>query len=437
MAANMEPAASAETATLVKSEGPVPMSFPSILRNQGISDRFAHLRVEIPSAQAHAPALASKRRSRDDKEGKRWIRRKENARFTGNPHVVLAAKKDLSIPAPSVHSTFPEPLPAYLSRNTHVPESPMPSHDPLSANAGRFSLSLKGMRRDLRKAGGRAQYLVSVIEDEIVDWLEHGGVMITSQVSGECGLELPGAAVGGIESIREVSRTPLELVWAIADDAFARYVVHCCARYHEVVSFSKDTSSQRLTHLLRPNVTRPDHVAKARMYTPPVTDLSASDVSSDFEFSQSDRDSVADSDVEGPTPGRGLSGLEAITEASVPSSPAIVALEPVMDDGWSVIGGDSDREAEADVEREMSNLVISPPLGVEKPDRTPLAVRTRAFRSVTSSWSSPTHRARSGSSPSPARRAGRRVVSRKEVKKVTGEVASDGRPRSLYDYVFS
>ncbi|TFK53654.1 hypothetical protein OE88DRAFT_1696678 [Heliocybe sulcata] len=398
------------------------MSFPSILRNPGLAD------------PGHATSPAVKRKSRDDKEGKRWIRRKENARFTGNPHIVLATRKDLSLPTPYISPTFPEPLPAYLSRNTAVPASPLPSHNPLSANAGRFSLSLKGMRRDLRKAGGRAQYLVSVLEDEIADWLENGGVMTASQIDMESGMEMPGAPVGGIESIREVSRTPLELVWAIGDDSFARYVVHCCARYHEVVSFSKYTSGQRLTHLLRPNVTRPDHVAKACMDTPPVTDLSASDISSDFEFSHSDRDSVADSDVEGD---HARQGLEAITEASAPGSPAIVALEPIMDDGWSVIGGDSDREADIEVEQDLSNSVQSLSLDVEDPDRTPIAVRTRAFRSVASSWSSPGHRARSGSSPSPARRERRRVVTRKVVNKVTREMDGAGRHKSLYDYVFS
>lgn len=38
--------------------------------------------------------------------------------------------------------------------------------------------------------------------------------------------------------IWEVSRTPLRLVWAIESDAFTRYIAHCCARYHSVVSFS-------------------------------------------------------------------------------------------------------------------------------------------------------------------------------------------------------
>lgn len=55
---------------------------------------------------------------------------------------------------------------------------------------------------------------------------------------GTDGVEFPGNMVGGQENMREVERTPLRLVWWI-EDSWVRYVVHCCARYHEVVSFSK------------------------------------------------------------------------------------------------------------------------------------------------------------------------------------------------------
>jgi hypothetical protein len=48
----------------------------------------------------------------------------------------------------------------------------------------------------------------------------------------------PGRAVAGLEDVREVERSPQRLVWWIENDTWARYVVHCCARYHNVVSFS-------------------------------------------------------------------------------------------------------------------------------------------------------------------------------------------------------
>ena len=161
------------------------------------------------------------------------------AKFAGNPHIIAASKKDYTIQFPAIPRTFPEPLPTYLSRNTHVPSARIPAQtNPITANAGRFSLSLKGTRRDLRKMGGRAQGLVKDVEGEILVWLE-GGVVLAPEAEGENGgLRFPGLLVRGREDLREVGRNPLQLVWA-TDDAFVRYVVHCCARYHEIVSYSK------------------------------------------------------------------------------------------------------------------------------------------------------------------------------------------------------
>jgi hypothetical protein len=59
-------------------ELPPVLSFPAILRNPGLSDRFAHLRVEeqIPPDQS---TVKSRRAGfKRDNEGKRWIRRKDN-----------------------------------------------------------------------------------------------------------------------------------------------------------------------------------------------------------------------------------------------------------------------------------------------------------------------------------------------------------------------
>jgi hypothetical protein len=93
------------------------------------------------------------------------------------------------------------------------------------------------MRRDLRKCGLRAQLLVRDVENEILVWLQEGGTLFSPDADND--LSFPGILVGEAECIRQVLRTPLKLVWAINDDAFARYVVHCCARYHDIVSFSK------------------------------------------------------------------------------------------------------------------------------------------------------------------------------------------------------
>ena len=158
----------------------------------------------------------------------------------GNPHVVAAAKDDYQVLPPDVKSTFPEPLPAYLSRNAPLSTlTPARKPDPNSSGAGRFSLSIKGMRKELRKAGTRAQHLVKDVESEIVSWLHDGTVFLSPDEKDPNDLEFPGKPVGSSGAIHEVARTPLQLVWAISEDGFARYVVHCCARYHDIVSFSE------------------------------------------------------------------------------------------------------------------------------------------------------------------------------------------------------
>ena len=159
-----------------------------------------------------------------------------SAKFYGNPHITPASKKDYTLPSPYVRRTFPEPLPAYLSRNTTVPAACIPAPNPISANAGRFSVSLKGMRKELRKMGGKTECLVRDVEAEIVLWLE-ARVELPNPGTLEGELRFPGVDVRGRENLREVGRSVLQLVWA-THDPLIRYIVHCCARYHDVVSFS-------------------------------------------------------------------------------------------------------------------------------------------------------------------------------------------------------
>lgn len=98
------------------------------------------------------------------------------------------------------------------------------------------------MRRDLKKTGFRAELLVRNVEDEILPWLQLTGPVLSPDDQSHS-LEHPGRPIGDSGTIFELSRTHLQLVWHINNDAFARYVVHCCARYHEVVSFSKHALS--------------------------------------------------------------------------------------------------------------------------------------------------------------------------------------------------
>ncbi|KAH8107993.1 hypothetical protein BXZ70DRAFT_913579 [Cristinia sonorae] len=394
--------------------GPVPMSFPAILRTAGLANRFAHLSVGLTTRSEGGVSLVPKKNRRDDKAGKQWVRRKDNARFVGNPHIVAPSSKDYVVTQPIKRSTFPEPLPVYLSRNSPIPPASPAVRDPNSANAGRFSVGLKGVRRKLRNAGPRVELLVEDIEEEILGWLRNGGVLLDPDAQDDrMGRGRPIGSTGGI---MEVSRTPLQLVWSIAEDPFARYVVHCCARYHRIVSFSKDTTGQRLTYLLRPNVTRPDFAASAALATPPATESehSAFELDSDFA-ADTDASSVHfeqdDSDMEGaPPPLRG-SLLEDIAE-SAPGSPLFAASHPPGPqsvDGWSVIG-DSDMEREeGESDRDLASSVGS--LSLEDPIAIVAAGRRHSVR--------------------------RRVPSRRLQARVEPPASLKGSGRSFYDYLYS
>ncbi|CUA74454.1 hypothetical protein RSOLAG22IIIB_05564 [Rhizoctonia solani] len=262
---------------------PVALSFPSILRNPN----FAHLNVH---SSAHRPAanestLPKKLNSRD-KDGKRRVRRLENSKFSFNPHIVQPSKKDFAIPVAHVQSTFPAPLPPYLPRVSSAPSAIAPTSDPTSTLAGKFSHSLRGARRVLRRRRGQAEPLVHAVEAEICEWLAEPGKPTDTE----------GYVI--VSGIREVRRSPTELVWDVEQDAFARYVVHCAARWYGVVSFSKEESDgTRLTHLLRPNPTRPDRMTLA---TPPTTDWDTSSATgfSAFATDASEVESIADVDHE-------------------------------------------------------------------------------------------------------------------------------------------
>ncbi|KAJ3803186.1 hypothetical protein GGU11DRAFT_174763 [Lentinula aff. detonsa] len=409
-------------------DAPVPLSFPSILRNPGIKDRYAYLYDAKPRSSSSPTTY--KKNKRDDNEGKRWVRRKENARFTENPHISLPTRKDYTLQLAEPKTTFPEPLPPYLQRNTKIPATSTPVIDPISADAGRFSFSMKGMRRDLRRAGYRAEHLVRQVETEILEWLDAGGVTLNPDLVDSINYSAAtGRPVADTGSIFEVFRTPQQLIWRIPDDAFARYVVHCCARYHNVVSFSKEAAGSRFTYLLRPNVTRPDRQAASSLDTPPTTDLDASSrFDSDTDFGSS---VFADSDVESQPAAASHDddNLSDIDEVSLSGEMLSVELDK---DAWSVIG-DSDADGEfSEAEHASTSPFNSLSLReeVDDPERTLEAIPTRILRQTGASnrWQSQ----RSSSSPS---RSPVRVVSRRLVLRDSPLVMKE--TKTLYAYLYS
>ena len=60
------------------------LSFPAILRNPGISNRYAHLhdaktQGDIYKSQSAHTSINKSRR--DQNQGRRWVRRKDNGQF--------------------------------------------------------------------------------------------------------------------------------------------------------------------------------------------------------------------------------------------------------------------------------------------------------------------------------------------------------------------
>jgi hypothetical protein len=150
-------------------------------------------------------------------------------RFTSNPHIVQPTRRDYAVPVAHVQSTFPAPLPPYLPRVSSAPSAPAPKPDPASALAGKFSLSMRGLRRELRRRRGRAEPLVHAVEAELVEWLAEPAKPVDADEY---------VIVSGI---KEVRRSAGELVWDVDQDGFARYVVHCTARWYGIVSFSESS----------------------------------------------------------------------------------------------------------------------------------------------------------------------------------------------------
>ena len=197
-------------------------------------------------------------------------------------------------------------------------------------------------------------------------------------------------------------------------------------------SVGKDTSDQRLTYILRPNVTRPDFIAAGALDTPPITDeseMSAFEYASESDFISDRSDAEPDSDAEGiggppaGTPNRGA--LSDIAE-SIPSSPMVVPINPVVEDEWSVVGN-------SDGDDELASSVDS--LSVQE-RRIPV-VETRGIRQVplrANMWERQSlQMRRNASSPSrsPARRLPPRTLPRID------PLPSSAEKRSFYDYLFA
>ncbi|KAJ9110271.1 hypothetical protein QFC19_001674 [Naganishia cerealis] len=160
-------------------DAPVLMALPAILQNPKSKTQA---QVESYASQQRERAQALARKHAEDKygdrssgvdrrkgEGKRSLRRRENAMLAHNPHTALPSRIDLLPPAPSYTPTFPKASSSAI-RATTAPSPALPQPEPASSEAGKYTLSLKGVRQMLRRRGRRAEQVVQSVENELRIW---------------------------------------------------------------------------------------------------------------------------------------------------------------------------------------------------------------------------------------------------------------------------
>lgn len=86
-----------------------------------------------------------------------------------NPHAALPSRMDLLPPPPSYTPTFPKASSSAI-RATSAPSPALPRSEPVSSEAGKYTLSLKGVRQLLRRRGRRAEQVVQAVENELRSW---------------------------------------------------------------------------------------------------------------------------------------------------------------------------------------------------------------------------------------------------------------------------
>ncbi|KAH7339467.1 hypothetical protein B0J17DRAFT_361412 [Rhizoctonia solani] len=396
---------------------PVALSFPAILRNPN----FAHLNVHsITHRQATNEGALPKKKDSRDKDGKRRIRRLENSKFSSNPHIVQPSNRDFAIPVAHVQSTFPAPLPPYLPRVSSAPSAIAPTSDPTSTLAGKFSHSLRGARRVLRRRRGQAEPLVHAVEAEVCEWLAEPGKPI----------DIGDYVI--VSGIREVRRSPAELVWDVEQDAFARYIVHCAARWYGVVSFSKEEpDGTRLTHLLRPNPTRPDRMTLA---TPPTTDWDTSSATgfSAFATDASEVESLVDVDNQ-LTQDDDRAELSSIASADDIPPPLRVAVPGFRarsnsEAGYEHEGDESGDDTWVSLHHSIASLAL---VTEEDPDRTARTGRPAIVRDLSRESSrSPSRRPHAR-----AKRRAVRPIQRAHTAPVVDQKSTNS--GSLWEYLFA
>ncbi|KAL7340757.1 hypothetical protein BJY59DRAFT_143276 [Rhodotorula toruloides] len=268
--------ASPSSTTAERVNGAVPLRIPAILRLQESKGGSALQKKERTAREGADPV--PRKGGGTAPGGKRRRRRWENAQLAGNPHLHRPTRADFS-PGPYMKdlSTTFTPPPAHFSRSTN-------------ADYGQFSMSLRGLRRNLRLAvGPRAQRGQGGRTEELLDPTALEDFTLPTPGTLDLLPDLPTrttvADLPDVPTLTELSRQPHTLIW-LAPSSHHRFLLHSLARYYNLTSFSRPLNplepDVRVTHILRPQLVRPRGVPVAAAHgeagawdTPPGTDWSA------------------------------------------------------------------------------------------------------------------------------------------------------------------
>lgn len=156
-----------ESLQRIEDTGPVPLSYPSILRHPGFTSRYAHF-VGTIGPPLPAPAQVKKVWRRNDNEEKRWVRRRKYSTYLRVEFFLLdtrttMSKRDLELPYPSsrLRSLSPSCRISRAARCKHT------THTGRQGKQCRAGQSLPARQAQ----GARTEILVRGVEDEVGRWL--------------------------------------------------------------------------------------------------------------------------------------------------------------------------------------------------------------------------------------------------------------------------
>ncbi|CAH7688841.1 hypothetical protein BY996DRAFT_7192368 [Phakopsora pachyrhizi] len=263
----------------------VPLKFPSIL----INPKLSHLsrQLDFKRRISNNFNLSSSSRTvggikgsldRPGPIGRRRQQRAENANFLSNPHVTRPSARDFQLWESDQDLSFPSPPPIGYESSLLVPSLESIPSDPLSSSMGAFNRSLRGVRRNLRRLintdpnqePGLIESFLIKVDFILSDWVSLKPQMFFNKPLGsndrvddgklvESNHRLDQSKLDLIKTITrekgtliqdefseplviELTRSPHMLSWEVPNP-FGRYLVHCVARYHRIVSYTRQTNS--------------------------------------------------------------------------------------------------------------------------------------------------------------------------------------------------